>query len=255
MNKYLCKSVVHAHGIPVLPALVIGRQEVKQDLARVRARICATKGLEQFPLFVKPVNLGSSVGVSKAEDAQGLDAALAKVFQYDTEALVEPCVVNKLEVNVSVLSAEEPRASVVEIPVASGEVLSYEDKYLRGGGKKGKSGPQRLQGMAGLIRVIDPEDLDANIKASVIRYGLEAYRILGCAGVVRFDFMVDTDSDLLYFNELNPLPGSMAHYLWAKSRPPLLYTEMLNMTIENALQRKEQQSGLKRDLGFKALFS
>ncbi len=256
MNKYVCKSVLHAHGIPVLPAAMVGKREVQKNLDGVRARILATKGLDDFPLFVKPVNLGSSIGVSKADNAAALDAGLAKVFQFDTEAIVEPCVVHKLEVNVSVLGGETPVASVVEIPVASGDVLSYEDKYMRGGSAKGKAGgSQRIQGMAGLTRVIDPEDLDAGIKRAVTQHALDAYSTLGCGGVVRFDFMLDTDTNQLYFNELNPLPGSMAHYLWAKCKPPVIYTEMLSRIIAAAFERKEQQAGLKRDLGFKAMFA
>lgn len=253
MNKYHCKSILHAHGIPVLPATVVNKQEVHKDVAKVRERICSTKGLEEFPLFVKPCNLGSSVGVSRANDQAALDSALAKVFELDLEALVEPCVTNLLEVNVSVMEGPEgPEASVVEIPVASAGVLTYEDKYMRQGkGKKGTG--HSVQGMAGLTRVIDPEDLGEDIKHAVIRFAVEAFRILGCAGVVRFDFMVDLDTNQLYFNELNPLPGSMAHYLWVKSKPPVLYTEMLTRIIEGAIKRKELGRGLKRDLGFRAL--
>jgi D-alanine-D-alanine ligase len=253
MNKYHCKSILHAHGVPVLPATVVSRQEVHKDVAKMRERIRGTRGLEEFPLFVKPCNLGSSVGVSRADDQAALDTALAKVFELDLEAIVEPCVTNLLEVNVSVMeSPEGPEASVVEIPVASAGVLTYEDKYMRQG--KGKKGSGRsVQGMAGLTRVIDPEDLGEEIKTAVVRSAIEAYRIMGCAGVVRFDFMVDLDTNQLYFNELNPLPGSMAHYLWVKSKPPVLYTEMLTRIIEGAVHRKELSSGLKRDLGFRAL--
>lgn len=253
MNKYHCKSVLHAHGIPVLPASVVSKQAMQKDPVKTRAQILSTKGLEEFPLFVKPVNLGSSIGVSSAADAPALDAALAKVFQFDAEALVEPCVTKLMEINVSVMEGESgPTASVVEIPVASSGILTYEDKYLRKG--KGKKGAQqRIEGMAGLTRVIDPEDLDPDVKNKVIVFALEAFRVLGCAGVVRFDFIMDLETGMLYFNELNPLPGSMAHYLWAKSNPPVIYTELISRMIERAVKRKNEQTGLRRDLGFRAL--
>ncbi|HQH28165.1 MAG TPA: D-alanine--D-alanine ligase, partial [Oligoflexia bacterium] len=253
MNKYHCKCLLHAHGIPVLPAAVVPKAAAQSGLNKVLAQIYGTKGLEEFPLFVKPGNLGSSIGVSRAKDETELNAALAKVFELDNEAIVEPCVVNLLEINVSVLEGDKgPEASVVEIPVASAGVLTYEDKYMRQG--KGKKGSGRsVQGMAGLTRVIDPEDLAPEIKAAVVRFALEAFRILGCAGVVRFDFMLDLDTNQLYFNELNPLPGSMAHYLWVKSKPPVLYTELLTRIIEGACRRKALSAGLKRDLGFRAL--
>ena len=254
MNKYHCKSILHAHGIPVLPATVVSKLAAQKDLHKVREQIRSIKGLEDYPLFVKPCNLGSSIAVSRANDEAELNAALAKVFEHDAEAIVEPCVSNLLEINISVIEGPEgAQASVVEIPVASAGILTYEDKYLRQGkGKKGKVSTT-TQGMAGLTRVIDPGDLDAAKKHAVTAYALEAYRILGCAGVARFDFILDLDTDTVYFNELNPLPGSMAHYLWIKSKPPFLYTELLTRMIDGALARRQVNVGLKRDLGFKAL--
>jgi D-alanine-D-alanine ligase len=255
MNKYLCKSILHAHGIPVLPAVVVKKSSAQKDLTQVRNHVLRTQGLEEFPLFIKPVNLGSSIGVGKADDTASLDAALAKVFQFDTEAIVEPCISHKLEVNISIRENPAPSASVTETPVSSGDLLSYEDKYLRGGGKKGKtSAGEQAMGMASLVRVVDPPDLNGNFKSAVTAHALEAYQILGCSGVVRFDFMIDTATDRLYFNELNPLPGSMAHYLWDKSKPAVLYPELLDDMVKAALAKKEQQSGLMRDVGFKALF-
>jgi D-alanine-D-alanine ligase len=254
MNKYTCKSTLFAHGIPVLPATVVSKQYALRDIAAAREQIYGTQGLSDFPLFVKPGNLGSSVGVGRASDEAELDAALAKVFELDTEAIVEPCVERLMEINVSVLEGEKgPEASVVEIPVASAGALSYEDKYMRKGkGKKGPAEPGR--GMASLTRVIDPGDLAPEIKQSVIRHALDSYGILGCAGVVRFDFIYDLDTEELYFNELNPLPGSMAFYLWEKTQPPVLYPEMLTRIIVGAEKRKELKRGLRRDLGFRALF-
>ena len=259
MNKYICKAVVLQHGVPVLPSIVIHKNDAQRDLSAVRKKILNTAGLSQFPLFLKPVNLGSSIGVGKAADEASLTAALAKVFEFDTECIVEPCITNMMEINVSVLeNGSDAAASVVEVPVASKETLTYEDKYMRGGkgskGSKGKGGgPQRVQGMAGLTRVIDPEDLDLTLKQKVREYALSVYRTLGCAGSGRFDFILNLDDGQVYFNELNPLPGSMAHYLWAKSSPSVLYTELLQRLIEGAIGRKELSAGLQRNLGFRAL--
>ena len=259
MNKYICKSLLNRHGIPVLPAVVVKKSSVQKDLKKVRENIRSTKGLEEFPLFIKPLSLGSSVGAGKAENEQELDAALANAFQFDVEAIIEPCISNKMEINVSVREAPEAVASVTEIPVSSGDLLSYEDKYLRGGGaKKGKaSGAQSNSialGMASLTRIVDPVDLDPRFKNGVISNAVEAYKILGCSGVVRFDFMVDLSTDALYFNELNTHPGSIAHYLWDKSNPKVLYPELLHDMITVAIKKHEEQAGLKRDFGFKALF-
>ncbi|HAZ43947.1 MAG TPA: D-alanine--D-alanine ligase, partial [Cyanobacteria bacterium UBA11371] len=129
MNKYQCKTHLSANGIPVLPATVVHRDEGRKSLTAVRDRILSTPGLEQFPLFVKPCNLGSSIGISVASDIAGLNAALVNTFRYDSQAIVEPCVKDILEINVAVLEDDEPVASVVEMPVSTSGVLTYEDKY------------------------------------------------------------------------------------------------------------------------------
>ncbi len=254
MNKYICKAVFSHHGIPVLPAVTVSRADAQRDITLVCEEIIKSEGLTSYPLFIKPGNLGSSVGVSKANNATELQAGLVKVFQYDHEAIVEPCITDLMEINVSVIdSPKAPLASVVEVPVASGEFLSYEDKYLREGkGKKG-GGSSSSGGMASLTRVINPDNLDAAIKEKVRGYALEAFRILACSGVARFDFMMDLSNGEIYFNELNPIPGSLSFYLWEKSEPLLLMPDILDKMIERATARSVERAQLKRDFGFKAL--
>lgn len=247
MNKSICKLVAKAAGIPVLPGCVVTHAQAKKDFAQVREKILLTPGLEGFPLFVKPCNLGSSIGIGKAGDEEALSAALAKVFRYDTEALVEPCLTDLMEINVSVMEGDPPMTSVVEIPVASQTVLTYEDKYMRRGPKTSS------QGMASLTRIIDPKDLDATVKGLVTQYALQAFDSMRCRGVVRFDFMVDTSTGRLYFNELNPIPGSLSFYLWEKSSPKRLYTRTIDYLIERARQRKAHGEAVQRFWGFKAL--
>ena len=251
MNKYQCKTHLSANGIPVLPATVVHRDEGRKSLTAVRDRILSTPGLEQFPLFVKPCNLGSSIGISVASDIAGLNAALVNTFRYDSQAIVEPCVKDILEINVAVLEDDEPVASVVEMPVSTSGVLTYEDKYLRGEGNK-QAGES--QGMASLTRVIDPKDLNAELKQAAIEYALKAFKVLGCSGVARIDFIIDSTTAQIYFNEINTLPGSLSFYLWVKSEPPLLYTELLNRIIERAEMRQRTKVALRRNEGLRALF-
>jgi len=249
MNKYVCKMFLKAHDIPVLPATLVHRKDAIQDLTSVQQQILATPGLEHYPLFIKPNHLGSSIGIGIANDLPSLNAALAKVFQYDDEALIEPCVQDLMEINVSVLDGNPITASVVEVPVTTGKALTYEDKYLRGGNKSTKGSG----GMASLTRKINPQDLDLGLKNLVVDYAIKAYGLLGCSGVVRFDFMVDLTTGKLYFNELNPIPGSLSFYLWEKCSPPILYTAVINRLIERAIQRKIDRLSLQHDMGFKAL--
>jgi len=249
MDKAACKRIVKSHGIPVLPWCVIDRVETAQQLSEVKEKILLSPGLGGFPLFVKPCNLGSSVGISAVYEESQLGLALAKVFQYDVKAMVEPCLQDLLEVNVSVLGGYPPRVSVVEIPVASEKMLTYEDKYLRSGNK---AEPGAV-GMASLTRIVDPEDLDDHIKEKVTEYALKAFDVLMCSGVVRFDFMMDTVTGQIYFNEPNTIPGSFAYYLWEKSHPPLLYTQLLDKLIDHAQRSKSISGAVQHHIGFKAL--
>jgi D-alanine-D-alanine ligase len=249
MNKYLCKMYLGAHDIPVLPALCVSRRQAQSKLPEIVSWITSQPGFTQFPLFVKPCNLGSSIGVSRVKALEDLGPALAKAFRFDTVALVEPCVSEIMEINISIRDHNGVVASVVEIPVSDSGVLSYEEKYLRGGGKKG--GPS--QGMASLTRVIDPQDLDESLRARVTELGRKAFQLLGCSGVARLDFIVDLANGELYFNELNSLPGSCSFYLWVRSNPRVLYTDLIDDMIQTALNTFEEQSLLDRHIGLKAL--
>jgi D-alanine-D-alanine ligase len=249
MNKYVCKVFLKHHDIPVLPALLVRREEAQTDIAERCRWVTSQPGFTSFPLFVKPCNLGSSIGVSRVKDLSELAPALAKVFRYDTQALIEPCVSQIMEINVSVREHDGIHASVVEIPVSQSGVLSYEEKYLRGGGKKtGQS-----EGMASLTRVIDPQDLDVELRDAAISYARKAFQVLGCSGVARLDFIVDLANGALYFNELNAFPGSCSFYLWVRSQPRVLYTTLIENMIDTAVKTRGTIASLDRDIGLKAL--
>lgn len=241
MNKSHCKALLSHFGIPTLPWVVVKKKEALINFENVLGAILNNKELT-FPLFVKPAQLGSSIGISKALNENELRRALAQVFVYDNEALIEPCLTSLLEINVSVLEGHPPLASVVETPLSSDGALSYEDKYLRGGKNSDN------QGMASLQRIIDPKDLDESIKRAVQNYAIKGFSILGCLGLVRFDFMLDLKENRLYFNELNPIPGSLSFYLWEKSHPQKIYTDLLSDLISMAFKRKKETLSLKKNL-------
>lgn len=248
MDKAHCKAILQSRKIPVLPGCSITNEMCRDNFQKTLLWATSRPGLEQFPLFVKPVSLGSSVGISRAQSYEELGSALSKVFKYDPIALVEPCVENLLEVNVSVMGGDNPTPSVVEIPIASNGSLSYEDKYMRGGKGKNDSG-----GMAALTRDIDPDSLSKRMKTKITDYALEAFRALDCGGVVRFDFMIDCKDDSVYFNELNPLPGSFAFYLWNETNPPVFYTELITKMILSGEERFLRRTYRTLDFGFKAI--
>lgn len=255
MSKNTAKTVVSQYGIPVLPSVTINKELVeKEGIEATKKEIFANNTLK-YPVFIKPNNLGSSIGVSKATNDEELLIALTKVFKRDKEALIEPYMDNMFEINISVLDTIEGlRTSVVEIPVTDGSFLSYEDKYMREGKGKKKGGtPKRSEGMASLTRSINPVDLDEKIKNTVSEYAKIAYKAIKASGVGRIDFMYDKNSGTIYLNEFNLIPGSLSFYLWEKSDPVLLYTEELTKIIDRAFEVYSIKQELDRDTGFKAL--
>lgn len=252
MNKWLCKGLLRAHGIPVLPGAKVEREPWRHDPVAAREAVFTTEGLEDFPLFVKPCSLGSSIGISTVGDVNALDAALADAFQFDSAVIVEPQVQVISEINVSVLQGKAVRASVVERPFSKSGILSYKDKYLSG--NKGPERGNRTLGMASLPRRVDPEEIPAAMKARVQDLAVQAFQIIGCSGVARIDFILDQNSDELFLNEINTLPGSMAYYLWEHSTPPLTYTAILSEIIESALRSKVSKDSNLRNTAFRVLF-
>lgn len=255
MSKQHCKDVVSCYGVPVLPSIVVFKEKVQADLGRglleVREQILRTPKFENFPLFVKPCTLGSSVGIARVTNPSELDAGLLQALKFDSQVMVEPCIDNKMEINVAILDAEEPIASVTEIPIpAAGKELTYEDKYLTGGGKKSGGA---AQGMAALVRIVDPPDLSDDIKTSVKNYGKTAFKALGCSGAARLDFLLDLGNEKVYFNEINPLPGSLSFYLWAGLKPPVLFTDLITRVIKRGERAYQEKTSLTRNIGFRAL--
>lgn len=225
MDKYAMKVIFRDHGIPVLDCAVIDSSEY---LADEEAAIRSVEEKIGYPAIVKPVNLGSSVGISKADCREKLSEALEEAFLYAGRVLVERAITNLTEVNCSVLgNSRKARPSVCERPVGSDEILSYEDKYI-GGTKSSK-------GMASTKRVI-PADISDEDTEKIRLLAVKAFKALGCSGVARIDFLIDNDSGEIYLNEINSIPGSLSFYLWepAGVKYPELLDEMISLALERA---------------------
>lgn len=231
MDKYVMKTVFKDNDIPVLDCLEFNTSDYKNVddiIARIENRIA-------YPVIVKPVNSGSSVGISVADDRNRLTDSIDEAFTFANVILVERAIKNLQEINCSVLGdADEARASLCEEPFHSKDILSYEDKYLSGG--KGKSGKNSgaSKGMASVSRKI-PADLPDDMTKRIQELALKAFKVLNCNGVVRFDFMIDKDSNELFLNEINTIPGSLSFYLWEPTG--LSYTAMLDRLIDLAVKR------------------
>lgn len=231
MDKFTQKAVLAEAGVPVLPA----RRYTSKDYQNLDALIDNIKKNFEFPVIVKPVNLGSSVGISVAKDETELVRSLDDAFLYASVVLVERAISNLREINCSVLGdIEEARASEIEEPVGSDEILSYQDKYMNN--QKGGS-----KGMASVSRKI-PAEVSPEKREEIRDLAVCAFKALGCNGVARIDFMIDVDTDELVFNEINTIPGSLSFYLWE----PLgvSYAELLNMMVDLANKRERIKNSL-----------
>jgi D-alanine-D-alanine ligase len=236
MNKSATKTFAAALGIPVLPGITLHRRDWDASIAEEIVQDVMAK--MPFPIITKPCHLGSSIGVAAAETADQLLMNLAAAFVLDHEVECEPLLRNFSEYNVAVLgpspgSSQLPRVSAIERPKRAGAVLSFEQKYMRGPGTKKLN--RALSGMADLVRDLDPKDAADGVLQDVALYARRMYSALGLKGSPRFDFLYDLDKSQLYLNEINPLPGSCAFYLWEAAEPRLCFTELLHELVQEAL--------------------
>ncbi len=234
MDKAVFKDVLKRFSLPVLDCITFYAREYAENRERVIADIIEKIGL---PAIVKPINLGSSVGISKANDKNELLDAIDLAVSFADKILVERAVIGLREINCSVLGdSDECIASVCEEPFMTDEILSYEDKYTGGGKKSGGS-----KGMASLSRKI-PAELSEERTQEIRDLACRIFKALGCCGVVRIDFIIDTETDTVYANEINTIPGSLSFYLWEPAGIP--YKELLDRMISLAFRRQRKKEEL-----------
>ena len=233
MDKYIMKTVFADNDIPVLPC----RRYTTGDYRDIDRLVSDIEDRIGYPVIVKPVNSGSSVGISVAHDKEGLIKSLDGAFTFANVILAEHAIMELQEINCSVLGdMDEAEASLCEEPYHSDEILSYEDKYMSGG-KTSKTGGAS-KGMASVARTIPapiPDELTERIQTLAVK----AFQSLGCNGVVRFDFMIDKSDGNLYLNEINTIPGSLSFYLWEPTG--LSYKELLDRLINLAIKRRRDE--------------
>jgi D-alanine-D-alanine ligase len=227
INKGLTKRLLRATGLPVIDEVIVSRTRWEKDSAGV------TKEIESrfaYPVYVKPAHLGSSIGVSRAEDAMAMAFALDVAATYDDTIIVEPSQEGIIEINCAVLGhGTEVTASVCEQPISAG-TLSYEEKYLRGGKTKGMKGAQR--------RI--PAPISNELTLAIQEAAKAAFVAVGGAGVARIDFMVRPEAGQFFINEINSLPGSLSFYLFEPAG--IAFPELLNRLIGYAQVRAKEKS-------------
>ncbi|MBD5228734.1 MAG: D-alanine--D-alanine ligase [Bacteroidales bacterium] len=228
MDKITMKMILQANDVPVVDYVWFTD---KQWYAQKEAIINKIETKIGYPVIVKPANLGSSVGIGRADDREELIAKVEDAEKYSTRLIVEDLVENLQEINCSVLGdCDEYRMSVLEEPIKSGEILSYEDKYM--GGTKGAKGMQASQ------KRIPAELPEAETERIKFLAG-ETFRVLSCHGVSRVDVIVDAKTRDIYVNEINTIPGSLSFYLWEATGIP--FDKLMDTLVSLALKRKREQ--------------
>lgn len=239
MDKAATKKIMIAAGVPVLPWAVIRRPEEGYMIAAEALK--KTMGEIAFPCIVKPVHLGSSIGVARVNDVEELRASLPRIFEYDNAAILEPFVENLVEYNVAVSKAFGPaRTSAIERPKATQELLDFKQKYLSGaGGKTGsKTGTKTVgtisEGMLSLTRELNPA-LPPGMEENIRRWALAMFDSVDGAGAPRIDFIGNAKTGEIWLNEVNPWPGSIGYFLWEAAADPVLFTGLMSGLIEEAI--------------------
>lgn len=190
-----------------------------------------------YPVIVKPAHMGSSIGVGKASNKDEVEALLQTLFLYDTKAMLEPYVSHRQEYNVAVRRANgKVVTSAIERPKTAAELLDFREKYMKADGKQGSKMPGSTpsEGMLSLTRDINPE-ISAELEGKIRGWATEIFEALDGSGAPRLDFMLDTDTGELVFNEINPCPGSFGYFLWAATPDHTLFGELLDALIEEAI--------------------
>lgn len=227
MDKITMKMILGACGVPVVPYVWFTD---KQWFGQRDALIEEIEKKIGYPVIVKPANLGSSVGIGRAADRTQLIAKVDEAEKYSTRLIVEHMVDNLKEINCSVLGdCDDYATSVCEEPIKSGEILSYQDKYM--GGTKGAQGMQASQ-----KRI--PADLPVEVSDRIRYLAGETFRVLSCHGVSRVDVIMDEDNGEIYVNEINTIPGSLSFYLWEATGIP--FDKLMDRLVALAIKRKRE---------------
>lgn len=229
MDKISMKMIMQACNIPVVDYVWFTD---KQWFVQRDAIIADIEGKLGYPVIVKPANLGSSVGIGRATSRAQLVEKIDEAEVYSTRLIVEHMVEDLQEINCSVLGdCDEYQTSVLEEPIKSGEILSYQDKYM--GGSKGAKGMQASQ-----KRI--PAELPDDVTKRIQFLAGETFRVLSCHGVSRVDVIRDRSNGEIYVNEINTIPGSLSFYLWEATG--IRFDQLMDRLVELALKRKRESA-------------
>jgi D-alanine-D-alanine ligase len=235
-DKITTKSLLVQHGIPVVDGISFQRDEWLNQPDEVIRRITSTL---TYPLFIKPATTGSSVGIGRAADETLLRASIDVAAHFDRRILVESAVTGAVEINCAVMgNGNDIQASVLEQPVSWEEFLTYEEKYMRGS-----------EGMKSAERII-PAPISPELTARIQQLAITAFHAIDGYGTARIDFLAKPDEDVVYLNEINTMPGSLAFYLWEETGIPMrqLVQRLVDLAREAHAEKRGSSYDFRADL-------
>ncbi len=235
-DKVFQKQILESEGIRVPKYTWFYDNEYFEDEASIVEKVKKIG----YPVIVKPARQGSSIGIEVAKDDESLKEAIEEAIKYDEKILVEEVINNMTELNCSVLgSSSYMETSVIEQVMGKDEILSFNDKYIGNGAKKGAA--KKISGSKGMVSAdrIIPADIPEKLAKEIAETSKKAFRILGASGVVRIDYLYDKKSKKYYVNELNTIPGSLSFYLWTPLNKE--YDELLDDMINIAVKRYKKK--------------
>ena len=236
MDKVLSKQIAEQNNLPTPKYRHFYRKDLE---SRTNQAIKETEENLKYPLFVKPVNLGSSIGISKVTNTVELRNGLEVAAHYDEHVLVEEAVENLIELTLPIMGNQDPKPALLEKPLTKPEdFFDFDTKYLRGG-KKGGAKSGGAKGSQGYSQV--PAKLPADLYKKAEKTALDVYQAIGCEGIARVDLLVDEKQGKVYFNEVNPLPGSLYNHNWQRSgvSPVELVQRLVQLAEERHSRRQK----------------
>ena len=235
MDKYAFKCILKENNIPVLDCIYYTLENynngVKNIIDDVEKKI-------SYPIIIKPVNLGSSIGIQVVKTSSELEEAIIDAFSYANKIIVEKAIINLKEINCSVLGDyEDAQASECEEPLKTDEILSFKDKYLSGTKSKSAKFGNDNSMNAGVLKL--PADISIETKQKIQELSIRTFKVLGCTGVARIDFIIDNNNNDVYVNEINTIPGSLSFHLWKATN--LSYSNLLDRLINLGIKRNREE--------------
>lgn len=239
MDKIMMRRVLKEAQIPSLDYVAFYSTDYIKEEEKIINEI---EQKLRYPLIVKAGNLGSSVGIKKAKTNTELKEAIEYSMQFSDRVMVENAIVNLKEVNCSIIGdTSNAIASECEEPLGSDEILSYQDKYISGGKTKTGEVAGGSKGMATLQRKL-PAEISDEMKNEIQELAIKTFKVLGCSGVSRIDFLVDNDTNDIYVNEINTIPGALSYYLWEATGKT--FEKEIDELVDIALKRKREREKL-----------